>query len=98
MLTAGHVIELVAKITVPPVCQQMDQQGYRAEENDKRRFGADVPLVRSWNCVAHKSKNALGLGKLRSAKCRVTVDPLQSCGALVIPRDKKCRAHSFFFD
>jgi hypothetical protein len=34
MLPAGHVVELVAKITVTPVRQQVDQQSYRAEEND----------------------------------------------------------------
>ena len=34
MSRAGDVIKLIAKITVAPVCQQMDQQRDRAEESD----------------------------------------------------------------
>src|SRR2546426_11536761 len=34
MPRASDVVELVAKITVAPVRQQMDQQRYRAEESD----------------------------------------------------------------
>jgi hypothetical protein len=33
MPTAGDVVELVAKITITRDCQQMDEEGYRAEEN-----------------------------------------------------------------
>src|SRR5437764_12866005 len=35
MPTAGDVVELVAKITIATVCQEMNQEGYRAEENQQ---------------------------------------------------------------
>jgi hypothetical protein len=34
MLTAGDIVELITKITVASICQEMDQEGYSAEEND----------------------------------------------------------------
>jgi predicted secreted Zn-dependent protease len=34
MSPAGDVIKLIAKITVAPVCQQMDQQRRHAEHSD----------------------------------------------------------------
>jgi len=45
MPTAGDIIELVAKITVTPVCEEMDQERYEAEENYYDRCGAGASLV-----------------------------------------------------
>jgi hypothetical protein len=33
VLTAGEIIEFITKIAVMPVCQEMDEEGYGAEEN-----------------------------------------------------------------
>jgi hypothetical protein len=35
MARAGDVVKLIAKISVAPVGQQMDQQCYRAEDSDQ---------------------------------------------------------------
>jgi hypothetical protein len=33
MLTAGDIVELITKIAVATARQEMDEEGYRAEEN-----------------------------------------------------------------
>jgi len=34
MARTGDIIKLIAKITVAPVCEQMDEQGYSTEKGD----------------------------------------------------------------
>src|SRR6266566_6921075 len=41
MLTAGNVVELIPKIMVTAVCEDMDEQSHCAEEDDQFLFGCE---------------------------------------------------------
>jgi hypothetical protein len=71
MLTAGDVIELVAKITVTAVGEKMDKQSHRPEEDDQFLF--DCEPARCWrlsraDCERiHGSDYAQSAGAIQAA-------------------------------